>query len=134
MLTSLVSPNLSLTNPQPRGGYWIIRKKTLLVHWILHECIVQWVSRTSLVKLFIFKHSRSTQIKCNYNTTNAVSRIFVFIFKKQFTYEYTIPKIFIVTLSYTYSVHILPFRMNHISVEHFWNPSHLHKANRKKVS
>ena len=42
----------------------------------------------------IYFHSRSNRIKYNYNTTKTVSQIFVFMFKKQFIYEYTDPKIF----------------------------------------
>ena len=92
MLTSLVSSNLRLTNPQQRGSYLIIRKS------IICQFDTPWVYSTMSVQSFagqnIYFHSRSTRIKYSYNTTKTVSQIFVFMFKKQFIYEYTDPKIF----------------------------------------
>ena len=92
MLTSLVSSNLPLTNPQQRGSYLIIRQS------ITCPFDTSWVYSTMSVQNFtgqnMYFHSRSKRIKYIYNTTKIVSRIFVFMFRKQFIYEYTDPKIF----------------------------------------
>ena len=121
MLTSLVSSNLSLTNPQQRGSYWIIRK--------YNTCPLDtpWVYSTMSVQNFtgqnIYFHSRSTRIKYNYNTTKTVSRIFVFMFKKQFIDEYTYPKIFKTINNYIVAhVYILALEIKHLPVESLWNP------------